>query len=69
MVAEGIEQVEQLELLKSLGVVYIQGYLISRPQTSANVGNKVLEQGVNHIAQTGAGVWFPSTSRMIGSMR
>jgi EAL domain-containing protein (putative c-di-GMP-specific phosphodiesterase class I) len=29
VVAEGIEQVEQLELLKSLGVVYIQGYLIS----------------------------------------
>ncbi len=65
VVAEGIEEVVQLELLKSLGVVYIQGYLISRPESSRNVGNKVLSQGVNHLAQMGTGTWNPSTSRVI----
>jgi len=65
VVAEGIEDVIQLELLKSLGVVYIQGYLISRPESSRNVGNKVLRQGVNHLAQMGTGTWSPTTSRMI----
>ena len=67
VVAEGIEQIEQLELLKSLGVVYIQGYLISRPQSSMHVGDKVLAKNQNHIAQTGTGIWPPEKSRMIGS--
>lgn len=65
VVAEGIEEVIQLELLKSLGVVYIQGYLISRPESSRNVGNKVLSQGTNHLAHMGTGTWSPSTSRVI----
>ncbi len=65
IVAEGIEEVIQLELLKSLGVVYIQGYLISRPESSKNVGNKVLKQGMNHLAHMGTGTWTPSTSRVI----
>ena len=65
VVAEGIEEVIQLELLKSLGVVYIQGYLISRPESSRNVGNKVLGQGTNHLAHMGTGTWSPSTSRVI----
>ncbi|XPF95842.1 putative bifunctional diguanylate cyclase/phosphodiesterase [Colwellia sp. RE-S-Sl-9] len=65
IVAEGIEEIIQLELLKSLGVVYIQGYLISRPESSRNVGDKVLKQGMNHLAQLGTGTWTPSTSRVI----
>jgi diguanylate cyclase (GGDEF)-like protein len=65
VVAEGIEEIIQLELLKSLGVVYIQGYLISRPESSRNVGNKVLKQGMNHLAHMGTGTWAPSTSHII----
>jgi len=65
VVAEGIEEIIQLELLKSLGVVYIQGYLISRPESSRNVGNKVLKQGMNHLAHMGTGTWTPSTSHII----
>lgn len=65
IVAEGIEEIIQLELLKSLGVVYIQGYLISRPESSINVGDKVLKQGMNHLATMGTGTWTPSTSRVI----
>ena len=69
VVAEGIEQVEQLELLKSLGVNYIQGYLISRPETSANVGSKVFSsQTTNILATTGTGVWPPQSSRVIGQV-
>lgn len=69
VVAEGIEQVEQLELLKSIGVVYIQGYLISRPQRSNYVGNKVLGENNNIMAQLGTGTWSPQPSRVIGSVK
>jgi diguanylate cyclase (GGDEF)-like protein len=59
VVAEGIEQVEQLELLKSLGVKQIQGYLISRPQRSNYVGEKIFEKGANNMAHTGTSKWPP----------
>lgn len=65
VVAEGIENVIQLELLKSLGVKYIQGFLISPPESSKNVGTKVLDQGINHLAHNGAGVWQPKPSNVI----
>jgi len=68
VVAEGIEQVDQLELLKSLGICYIQGYLISRPQSSNNVGNKVFQNESNHLAQLGTGVWNPEPSRLVSSV-
>lgn len=64
IVAEGIEEAIQLELLKSLGVIYIQGYLISRPESSVNVGTKVLKQGVNQLASTGTGRWAPTSSTL-----
>lgn len=64
VVAEGIEDIIQLELLKSLGVTYIQGYLISPPESSINVGTKVLDQGINHLAHNGAGVWQPAPSKI-----
>jgi len=35
----------------------VQGYLVSRPESSINVGNKVLQGNVNHVAATGTGVW------------
>ncbi|MDP2562744.1 bifunctional diguanylate cyclase/phosphodiesterase [Psychrobium sp. 1_MG-2023] len=57
VVAEGIEDVNQLELLKSLGVVYIQGYLFSRPVSPVSVGEKVLNQNIGHLAHNGTGVW------------
>ncbi len=62
VVAEGIEEVEQLELLKSLGVRHIQGYLISRPQRSTYVGEKIFEQGINQMAHTGTSKWAPKTN-------
>lgn len=65
VVAEGIENVIQLELLKSLGVKYIQGFLISPPESSKNVGTKVLDQGINHLAHNGAGIWQPKPSNVI----
>jgi len=64
VVAEGIEHVEQFELLKSLGVKYIQGYLISRPQRSSVVGEKIFDQGYSGLAQTGTSTWLPQTSRL-----
>lgn len=57
IVAEGVEEIEQFELVKRMGISSVQGYLVSRPQSSLNVGNKVLQGNVNHIAATGTGVW------------
>ena len=59
VVAEGIEHAEQFELVKNLGIQCVQGYLVSRPESSRNVGHKVLTQNLNHIAATGTGVWLP----------
>lgn len=59
VVAEGVEQADQLDMLKSLGVKHIQGYLISRPQRSNYVGEKIFKQGVNHMAHTGTSQWAP----------
>ena len=59
IVAEGVEQLEQFELVKDLGICCVQGYLVSRPESSYNVGSKVLTGNVNHIASTGTSVWLP----------
>jgi EAL domain-containing protein (putative c-di-GMP-specific phosphodiesterase class I) len=36
IVAEGVEQLEQFELLKDFGCDYFQGYYFSRPVVAAN---------------------------------
>jgi len=59
VVAEGVEYSEQFEMLRELGVDHIQGYFISRPETSHKVGVKVLSQSMNHVAMTGTGIWRP----------
>ncbi len=59
VVAEGVEYAEQFELVKRLGIQCVQGYLVSRPETSRNVGTKVLKENLNHIAATGTNVWLP----------
>lgn len=61
VVAEGVELAEQFELVRSLGIQCVQGYLVSRPETSRNVGTKVLKENLNHIAATGTNVWLPKT--------
>jgi diguanylate cyclase (GGDEF)-like protein len=59
IVAEGVEQAEQFELVKNMGIRCVQGYLVSRPETSRNVGTKVLKGNVNHVASTGTSIWLP----------
>ncbi|KZN48057.1 putative bifunctional diguanylate cyclase/phosphodiesterase [Pseudoalteromonas luteoviolacea] len=62
IVAEGVEQLDQFELVKDMGICCVQGYLVSRPETSRNVGDKVLKGNVNHIASTGTSVWLPKAN-------
>ncbi|AZG74006.1 putative bifunctional diguanylate cyclase/phosphodiesterase [Shewanella livingstonensis] len=62
IVAEGVETAAQFELVKKMGIDCIQGYLISRPETSKDVGSKMISQNINHIAMTGTGVYAPQTS-------
>ncbi len=60
IVAEGVEYTEQFELVRKLGIQCVQGYIVSRPQTSRNVGNKVLKENQNLIAATGTSTWRPN---------
>ncbi|CAM4187419.1 putative bifunctional diguanylate cyclase/phosphodiesterase [Pseudoalteromonas byunsanensis] len=63
VIAEGVEELEQFELVKSMGIRCVQGYLVSKPQSSQSVGNKVLKTGMNQMAATGTGVWLPDDKR------
>jgi diguanylate cyclase (GGDEF)-like protein len=47
VVAEGVETEEQLEILRSLGCEYVQGYLISKPLASSSVEGMLLSQAVH----------------------
>lgn len=57
VVAEGVEEIAQFELVKSMGINCIQGYLVSHPESSVNVGYKVLQDNINFMSVTGTGVW------------
>ncbi|MFC3033823.1 putative bifunctional diguanylate cyclase/phosphodiesterase [Pseudoalteromonas fenneropenaei] len=61
IVAEGVERIDQFELVKNIGISCVQGYLVSRPQSPSKVGHKVLNGNVNHIASTGTSVWLPQS--------
>ncbi|MCT8985885.1 putative bifunctional diguanylate cyclase/phosphodiesterase [Shewanella phaeophyticola] len=63
IVAEGVEIAPQFELVKKLGIDCIQGYLISRPETSKDVGSKMISQNINYIAMTGTGVYAPQADK------
>jgi diguanylate cyclase (GGDEF)-like protein len=51
VVAEGVETVEQMEILKQLGCEYGQGYLFSRPLTAEAAELIILNRhlGMNHL--------------------
>lgn len=59
LVAEGVECAEQFDLVRKMGIQCAQGYLVSKPETSNNVGTKVLRNNLNHIAATGTNIWLP----------
>ncbi|MEQ1703385.1 MAG: EAL domain-containing protein, partial [Ilumatobacteraceae bacterium] len=37
LIAEGVETIEELRVLRELGVGFVQGYLLSRPATSGDL--------------------------------
>jgi predicted signal transduction protein with EAL and GGDEF domain len=47
VVAEGVETPEQVNLLKSIGCEYAQGYFFSRPLDSAEIGRTLLKSEAN----------------------
>jgi EAL domain-containing protein (putative c-di-GMP-specific phosphodiesterase class I) len=47
VVAEGVETLEQMTLLRSLGCEFAQGYLFSRPLDSAAVERTLAESQAN----------------------
>jgi len=57
IVAEGVEEIAQFELVKKIGVSSVQGYLVSRPETSINVGNKVLRNNSSNLSASGTSAW------------
>ena len=62
IVAEGVEDIAQFELVKKIGVSSVQGYLVSRPESSVNVGNKVLRNNTSNLSASGSSAWkIPSS--------
>jgi diguanylate cyclase (GGDEF)-like protein len=62
IVAEGVEDITQFELVKKIGVSSVQGYLVSRPESSVNVGNKVLRNNTSNLSASGSSAWkIPSS--------
>ncbi|NKF51125.1 EAL domain-containing protein [Shewanella sp. WXL01] len=59
IVAEGVELASQFQLVKKLGIHCVQGYLISRPETSHQVGANVISKNLGHLALTGTSVVRP----------
>jgi diguanylate cyclase (GGDEF)-like protein len=57
IVAEGVEEVEQFEFVKNIGISAIQGYVISPPESSINVGNKVLSKNMSSLSAFGSCSW------------
>ncbi|MBB1405023.1 EAL domain-containing protein [Pseudoalteromonas sp. SG44-5] len=57
IVAEGVEEPAQFELVKRIGVSSVQGYLVSRPESSVNVGNKLLNKNVSNMSGSGTSAW------------
>jgi len=57
IVAEGVEEIGQFELVKKMGVSSVQGYLVSRPESSVNVGNKVLRNNTSNLSASGTSAW------------
>jgi EAL domain-containing protein (putative c-di-GMP-specific phosphodiesterase class I) len=53
VVAEGVETLRQMEMLRRLGCEVMQGYLFSRPQSPAD-----LEQWLQHTLQRGNAPWI-----------
>jgi predicted signal transduction protein with EAL and GGDEF domain len=51
VVAEGIETAGQLELLRTFGCPFAQGYLFSRPLPSQTAGRWLREDALEHIAE------------------
>jgi EAL domain-containing protein (putative c-di-GMP-specific phosphodiesterase class I) len=50
VVAEGVETLEQMSVLKSLGCEYAQGYFFSKPVDSAGILRTLLTAEANSYA-------------------
>jgi diguanylate cyclase (GGDEF)-like protein len=61
VVAEGVETKEQLEILRSLGCEFVQGYLISRPLAGSSVEGMLLSHVFNTSSED------RSTDLLLGS--
>jgi diguanylate cyclase (GGDEF)-like protein len=63
IVAEGVEDIAQFELVKRMGVSSVQGYLVSRPESSVNVGNKILRSNNSNLSASGSSAWEITSNR------
>lgn len=62
LVAEGVENAAELELLQGLGCNLIQGYLISRPTSQTALNHELLHRQLANLSSLGTGVWPPGGS-------
>lgn len=59
LVAEGVENTTELELLQGLGCNLIQGYLFSRPTSQTALNYELLHRQLTNLSSLGTGLWPP----------
>jgi EAL domain-containing protein (putative c-di-GMP-specific phosphodiesterase class I) len=60
VVAEGIENIAQLETLRSLGCEYAQGYLFSRPLPAEQIGDLIHDRSIfQGVSRSGSDLLNP----------
>jgi diguanylate cyclase (GGDEF)-like protein len=67
VVAEGVETFEQFEILRNLGCEYVQGYLISKPLTTALVNEMLTKEAFRPTLQESAEMLVGSFSSATAS--
>ena len=60
LVCEGVENVQQFNLVKDLNIDCVQGYYISCAETAMHVGLNVIDKNINLLASSGTTTWFPA---------
>lgn len=55
VVAEGLEEPDDLETLAALGVGFVQGFLVSAPCTAEELGSRLVERPASTLGRTDGG--------------
>lgn len=59
LVAEGVDNEDDLKALRTLGIEYAQGFLFSRPRTAEDLAASMTHQSARVATRSAAPIWAP----------